>query len=215
MTIVDKPPTEPEPRVKTRRPRSQIVAGVVLISIGVLWLLERMALVDLSITAVLGIATTLTGLALMVLAREGGHGGLAVFGTILALVTLMTAAAPFEGFQGGVGDRTFEVTSTNDIRPDYNLAMGKLTIDLSQVDDLAPGTTLNASVGMGELIVRVPEGTDVIVDARVGAGELEIFDRSADGIGIDESYRSPGETGGEDLTLNLQVFAGKVEVGDE
>lgn len=193
----------------------QIVGGGVLILIGLLWLLERGGLIDVSVTAVLGLATMVTGIALMLLARGGAHGGLIVFGTLLALITLLTATAPFEGFQGGVGDRTVTVRSVGDIRADYDLAMGKLTIDLRQIDDLQAATPLSASVGMGELIIRVPEGTEVSVDARVGVGQLEIFDRVVDGVGIDESYSTPGlVSGSESLMLDLQMFTGHVEVTD-
>ena len=194
----------------------QIVGGGVLVLIGTLWLLERLAIVDIGITAVLGLATMVTGIALMLLARDRAHGGLAVFGTILALAALITATAPFEGFQGGIGDRTIELTTVDDMAADYNLAMGRLTIDLRQVDDLGAETTLSASVGMGDLIVRIPEGTEVSVNARVGAGKLVILDRVSDGIGINETYRSPGL--GEDeesLVLDLEMFTGSVEVTDE
>jgi hypothetical protein len=194
----------------------QIVGGGVLVFIGVLWLLERTAVVDLSVTAVLAMATMVTGIALMLRSTDGPHVGLIVFGSVLAVITLITAAAPFEGFQGGVGDRTIAVASADDIRPDYNLAMGKLTIDLRQVEDLDAATTLTASVGTGELIVRIPEGTEIDVDARVGAGQLEILGRVFDGLGIDETYRSPGyEEGSESLQLDLQAFTGRVEVTDE
>ncbi|MFP4073527.1 MAG: LiaF domain-containing protein [Actinomycetota bacterium] len=194
----------------------QIVGGGVLILIGLLWLLERLALIDISVTAVFGLATMVTGISLMLLARDGPHGGLVVLGTILALVTLITATAPFEGFQGGIGDRTIELTTVDDIAADYNLAMGKLTIDLRQVNDLRTGTSLSASVGMGDLIVRIPEGTDVAVNARVGAGELEILDRASDGLGIYETYRSPGLNEAEaNLVLDLEMFTGHVEVTDE
>ena len=216
MTIVDKPPTEQTPTTAKRMPMPQIVGGGVLVLIGLLWLLERTGVIDISVTAVLGLATMVTGIALMLLARDGAHGGLIVFGTLLAVVTLVTAAAPFEGFQGGVGDRTFVVNSVDDIRSDYNLAMGKLTIDLRQVDDLAAATEVTASVGTGELIVRVPQGTDVSVDARVGAGQLVIFDRVLDGVGVDETYATPGFDGsGESLSLDLQMFTGRVVVTDE
>lgn len=194
----------------------QIVGGGVLVLIGLLWLLERLTLIDISVTAVFGLATMVTGISLMLLARDGAHGGLVVLGTILALVTLITATAPFEGFQGGIGDRTIELTTVDDIAADYNLAMGKLTIDLRQVADLGADTTLNASVGMGDLIVRVPEGTEVLVNAQIGAGELEILDRVFDGIGINETYRSPGLSEGEEsLVLDLEMFTGHVEVTDE
>lgn len=184
--------------------------------IGALWLLERLGAVDLTVTAVLGLATLVIGIALMLLSGRGAHGGLIVFGSVIAVLALVTATAPFEGFQGGVGDRTIEVSTVDDIRPDYNLALGKLTIDLRMADDLSAGAELNASVGMGELVVRIPAGTEVSVESRVGAGEIDILGRDMDGLGIDDIYETPGfADGGQRITLDLQVFAGRVEVTDE
>lgn len=217
MTIVEKQTTEPAPGMSPVRRRSmpQIVGGGVLVLIGALWLLERTGVIDVSVTAVLALATMVTGVALMMLSTEGSHGGLVVFGTILALIALLTAAAPFEGFQGGIGDREIEVSSVDEIRPDYNLAMGKLVLDLSEMD-IEAGTRLTASVGMGELIIRIPEGTEASVEARVGAGQLEVLGRITDGIGVDETFTTPGSgPGSPSLSLDLQVFAGRVEVTDE
>lgn len=192
------------------------MGGGVLVLIGFLWLLERTGTIEVSVTAVLALGTMVVGISLLLLAREGSHGGLIVFGTILALVTLLTAAAPFEGFQGGVGERVIEVSTIDDIRADYNLAMGTLTIDLSEIDDLRAATALTASVGMGELVIRVPEGTEVRVDANLGAGQLEILGRVTDGVGIDETYQTPGfDQSSESLSLQLQAFTGRVEVTDE
>jgi hypothetical protein len=194
----------------------QIVGGGVLLFIGLLWLLERTGAIDVSVTAVLAMATMVIGISLMLLAKDGPHVGLIVFGTLLALVTLVTAAAPFEGFQGGLGDRTVEISSVDDIRPDYNLAVGKLTVDLRNLDDLDMATPLTASVGMGELLVRVPEGTAIQVDASVGAGQIEILGRITDGVDIDETYESPEFAGNShSLALELQAFTGRVEVTDE
>lgn len=194
----------------------QIVGGGVLLLIGFLWLLERSGVVDLSVTAVLAIATMVIGIALMLLATDGAHVGLIVFGTVLAVITLITAAAPFEGFQGGVGDRDIAVTSSADIASEYNLAMGKLTIDLTEIDDLGADTRVDASVGTGELVVLVPPGAEVAVNAEVGAGQVDIFGRTIDGLGIDETFESPGfADSDETLTLDLQVFTGRVEVTDE
>lgn len=216
MTVVEKPPAAPRAPARRKWPMSQIVGGGILVLIGLLWLLERTDIIDISVTSVLALATLVTGLSLMLLARDGAHGSLIVLGTILAIVTLLTAAAPFEGFQGGVGDRTIELTSVDDIAANYNLAVGKLTIDLREIDDLRPGTKLDASVGMGELIVRVPEGIVLSVNARIGAGELEILGRARDGIGIDETYSSPNTSDGSgSFILELEMLAGHVEVIDE
>lgn len=217
MTLTERPPTEEQPA--TTMPRGkympQIVAGGVLVFIGALWLLERIGTVDISVTAVLALATMVIGISLMILANQGSHVGLIVFGTILGMVTLLTAAAPFEGFQGGVGDRTIQVSTVGDIQSDYNLAMGTMTIDLREIDDLTNTTPVNASVGMGELVIRLPRGADFSVDAEVGAGEIEILGRTIEGVGIDETYETPGfDDSSETFVLDLQTFTGRVEVND-
>lgn len=218
MTLTERPPAEDQ-SVTTKPPRGsympQIVGGGVLVFIGALWLLERIGTVDISVTAVLALATMVIGISLMLLATDGPHVGLIVFGTILGLVTLLTAAAPFEGFQGGVGDRTIQVSSVDAIRTDYNLAMGTMTIDLREIDDVTDITQVTASVGMGELVIRVPRGADFSVDAEVGAGEIEILGRTINGVGIDEAYETPGfDESNEGFILNLQAFTGRVEVTD-
>jgi hypothetical protein len=46
-----------------------------------------------------------------------------------------------------------------------------------------------------------------------GAGEVEIFDRRTDGVGVDETYQTPGYLEEKDtLTLEVAVFLGRVEV---
>lgn len=216
MTITDRRPTQQAPvaaPAKRGPAVAQMIGGGVLVLIGALWLMERIGTIDLSVTAVLGLATMVVGISLMILANHGPHGGLTVFGTILAVVTFVTAVAPFEGFQGGLGDRTIVISSVDDIQPDYNVAAGTLTIDLREVDDWRAATQLTASVGMGELVIRLPDSIEIEVLARVGVGEIEILGRGVDGIGIDELYRTPGfEAGPESLVLGLDVFTGRVEV---
>ncbi|HZD24298.1 MAG TPA: hypothetical protein VE569_12995, partial [Acidimicrobiia bacterium] len=122
-------------RPKTGGQTPRLVAGGVLILIGVLWLAERTGAVDLNATTVLALATLLVGLALMVLSREGAHSGLVVLGVILAAIAGLTALAPVEGFQGGIGDRRVVVTRASDIASSYEVSMGTLTIDLSGIED--------------------------------------------------------------------------------
>jgi predicted membrane protein len=222
MTVTERPGEQTEALPSRLPPESggtttpQLVAGGVLILIGALWFLERIGAVDFTVTAVLAIGTMIVGISLMALARRGAHTGLIIFGTALGLVALLTAAAPLEGFQGGVGDRIVEITTVADIEPDYNLSMGKLTIDLTELADFQGEATLNASVGLGELIVRVPQDVGVEVTAHSGAGEVEIFGQRVDGMGVNKTHRSPGFENRENtLFLDLAVFLGRVEVTNE
>ena len=219
MTLTDRRPAETTGAMGAEGRRASmphIVGGGVLLFVGVLWLLERTGAIDISVTAVLALATMVVGISLMLLAREGRHAGLVVLGTLLALVTMVTVAAPFEGFQGGVGDRTIEVTSVDDLVADYNLAMGKLTIDLRDVDGLMASTPVSASVGMGELLIRIPKGTAIEVEASVGAGQIDILGRTTDGVDIEQTFVSPSfAESSQSISLDLSAFTGRVEVTDE
>ena len=213
MTAVNDETTETRRRPGGQTPR--LVAGGVLILIGALWLLERVGAVDLNATTVLALATLVVGLALMILAREGPHSGLVVLGIILAVITGLTALAPVEGFQGGIGDRRVEVTRATDIATGYEVAMGTLTIDLRNLEDQGDLGVLTARVGMGEVLIRVPEDVGVEVRAKVAAGEIDVFGEKTGGIGIDDIQRSPGfEEADRRLVVDAEVFMGRVEVTD-
>ncbi len=216
MTAVDHPNHEETPNKEPQRrthPASQVVGGSVVVLIGVLWLLERAGVIEISLTAVLAVATTAVGLALMLLSSRDSQPGLIVFGVTLGVVTLLTALAPFEGFQGGVGDRQVDVASSEDIDAEYNLAMGTLTVDLSQVEGFDPGAELAASTGLGELLVLVPSEMSIEVRARVGAGVISVGQKETSGLGLRDTIRIPADsTGPVDLVLDVQVFMGRLEV---
>ncbi|MGD2101993.1 MAG: LiaF-related protein [Acidimicrobiia bacterium] len=212
MTLIDEKQQEVETRPPTRSIAPQVIVGAALVLIGALWFLERLGAIDLTATTVLAGATIAVGVAVMVLATDGPHIGLIIFGLVLALAGTASALAPLEGFQGGVGERVVEPTSVQDIEADYNLAMGTLTIDLRDLDVSSP-ISLSASVGMGELVVRVPEGVQFEVDARAGAGQTEILGQTEDGLGVEDTYTTDSfEEGQAGLSLDLDVFMGRVEV---
>lgn len=210
MTVVNEETTSAS-RAGVLTPR--LIAGGVLILIGALWLLERVGAVDLNATTVLALATLVVGLALMVLSREGAHSGLVVLGIVLAVIAGLTALAPVEGFQGGIGDRRVEVDRASDMASSYEVAMGTLTIDLSDLEDPGNIGVLTARVGMGEMVIRVPKGMGVEVRANVAAGEIDLFGEKTGGIGIEDTQRSPGfDEADQRLVIDAEVFMGRVEV---
>lgn len=211
MTAVSDETTGTRRRSGGQRPR--LVAGGVLILIGALWLLERVGAVDLNATTVLALASLVVGLALMILAREGPHSGLVVLGIILTVVTVLTALAPVEGC--GIGDRRVEVTRVSEIATSYEVAMGTLTIDLRNLEDQGDLELLTARVGIGEVLIRVPEDAGVEVRARAATGEIDVFGEKIGGIGIEDTRRSPGfEDANRHLIVDAEVFMGRVEVTD-
>lgn len=219
MTIIDESPSEVEtggPAPPKRSIAPQVVVGAALVLIGGLWLLERVGAFELNATTVLAVATIVVGLAVMILSADGPHVGLIVFGFILALVGTATALTPLEGFQGGVGDRVVNVATVAEIGADYNVAIGQLTIDLRDVEEVRSHISLKASVGMGELLVRLPEGVDFEVNANAGAGEVDILGQAKDGVGVEDHYATPGfDEGAAGISLDLDVFLGRVEVTND
>ena len=59
--------------------------------------------------------------------------------------------------RGGIGDRTYQPVSRAELRRNYRLAIGQMTVDLSSITfDAETATHVDATVGVGHLVVRVP-----------------------------------------------------------
>ena len=217
MTLADHPTERPPtPQVAARSNAGQVILGGVLVLVGLLWAAERADWVDLSATAVMALATVTIGVALMIRSFDGDHPGLIVFGFVTAALTALTAAAPFEGFQGSIGNRTVEVARVADLEADYELGAGSLVIDLRRLDWRQELDKVTVNVGIGELLVRVPPDVAVDVEARAGAGTVTILDEpSAEGILVDQTFKS-ADSNDEDRRLRIEanVLVGTVEVSD-
>ena len=203
MTQVAHPPQRPHISLGT------VTLGILLLAAGVLGILDRADVIDIRPAPLLPLALPVVGLALMVGAWEGEHGGLIVLGVFLSIFTLLIALTPVTEFSAGIGERTFRPATVSVLQPDYELGIGQMRLDLTRLD-FAADTAVDARVGMGELIVIVPDGVVVDVVAESTAGEVELFGTSWDGVGVEQT-RSSG-SGDHTLTLNLDVGLGRVEV---
>jgi phage shock protein PspC (stress-responsive transcriptional regulator) len=139
--------------------------------------------------------------------------GLAIaFATLiaLALVAASIFAATFHVHLGnGVGDRSYLVAGSGDLQRSYMLGIGKLTVDLRDVQ-FAPGEThVSARVDVGDLEVIVPDGVALRVRAAAQAGHVQILGREEEGRHVKTSL---DETGESVLVLDTHVGAGQVRV---
>lgn len=188
-----------------------IVTGIVLVILGTVWLLDAADLVSVRLTMVVPIALAVVGLALIVGSFRGQHPGLVTLGVFLTIATLLISFVP-AGFRGGIGDREITVTQESQLEERYDLALGKLTLDLSGLE-MTESATIAMSVGAGEIQVRMPPDIPFRVEASVGAGEVLVLDEASEGLLPTHNYTSPGfDTAPVTLTLNVNVGAGKVEV---
>lgn len=194
------------------RPYGSIVLGLVLVAAGILWLLDALDVFDLRAALVLPILLALVGLALIIGSFDGPHSGLVVFGVFLTVAVVLTAVFPPNAFSGGIGERTFRVASQESLDPSYNVGMGTLTLDLSELS-LTESTSVDVTVGAGEMLIRLPADVPVAIDASAGAGEVNLLGEQTDGLSVNREYRSPDyDTAEVTLTLDLNVAAGEIEV---
>jgi hypothetical protein len=200
-------------------PLGRLVLGLVLVGIGVVWLLEALDVVNVSFLAVLPAALIVIGVALVAAARTGRHGGLIALGVIITVI--LTIASSFDiRLRGGVGDRNERPTTAADIQREYHLSLGQLTIDLRAVSlsESAGPRTIKASVGMGQLTVRIPSGALVEATGHVGAGQVTIFGRENSGLDVKLVGHAPPPPGFQviggtaQLILDLSVGLGQIEV---
>ena len=144
--------------------------------------------------------------------RRVFRGLLIAFGTLVALVLVAAAifAAVFHVQLGhGIGDRSYFVTSTSELRQKYDLGIGNLTVDMRELELPVGKTHVKARVDIGDLDVVVPPGVAVQVHGDAQAGRVEILGRLGDGRDVD---RTVLQNGPRVLVLDAHVGAGRVHV---
>lgn len=209
-TTTPAPPEVKPPR--RRRLYGPMVLGAILVVAGGIWLLDALDAFSLRASIALPAILAVVGLALIVGSFDGPHSGLVVFGVFLTIAVVAAAVVPSGAFEGGIGQREFVVTNQTDLSTNYDVAMGDLTLDLSDLV-LTESATIDVAVGTGQMRIQLPSGVPVTIDAAVEAGQIDLLGETADGLSVTRSYTSPGfANAAVRLTLDLNVVAGQIEV---
>jgi phage shock protein PspC (stress-responsive transcriptional regulator) len=151
------------------------------------------------------------GAALTVSAFIGGRRWLVLPALILAIPLGFVAAAGID-VDGGVGDRDYEPTSVDELRDGYELGMGELRLDLTQVDLPAGRTPLKLDMGIGSVRVIVPDDVCVASDVRVGAGYARVLDRDSGGLDVDWRSSPIEGSGVKRLVIDGDVGIGELQI---
>ena len=135
-----------------------------------------------------------------------------MLGGVIALGLIVIAASPLEAIGDGIGRQEHRPTSPLEVEDPYQLGIGSLELDLTALQ-VSQDLDMHAEVGIGELVVIVPEGLAIEIDAAVQAGEIVVFGDSADGTDVSTTYTSAGFSGAAaTATLELDVLLGTVKV---
>jgi len=204
------PAAEPKPLAVGR-----LLLGVFLVLLGVGWLLEALGVVDLDWDLILPVGLIAVGGALVAAAWQGrGRGGLIALGVVLTVV-LMVGTVVQVPLGGGVGDRTERPRTLGSVPDRYELSIGKLTVDLSELrwQGETPGEVrVEAAVGIGQLVVLVGSTFPCVsTHAQAGLGEVVVFGVSEGGIAPEYDTEAVC-LAAPLLVLDASVGLGQVEV---
>ena len=189
-----------------------MLVGALLVLIGIGWLLDAGG-VEVPWRALLPAALIAVGLACVAGAFQGRQHAMMVVGVALTAVLSVAVAADWDldvPLAGGVGDRT-ERPATPAELTEYELGAGDFLLDLQQLQ-VPPGTTaVQARVGVGELVVELPEGVSARVVASSGLGEVQVLGEQESGFAnrVDTTVEAGGD---RRLELDLRVGMGQVRV---
>jgi hypothetical protein len=186
---------------------SRLALGAILLGGGALWLLSTAGVLDLSYQTWVGILLIAIGLAIAF--TPGHHGLLALIGIVVVLAGL-PALLVGDLVTGDVGD-AIEAPATPAEVAKYDHGIGKLTIDLTAPGLAGEDLDVEADIGIGELLVRVPEGADVSVQAHVGIGNIDALGSKEDGVDVDLEDEFPG-SGEQKISLDLENGLGDIRV---
>jgi hypothetical protein len=204
-------PAPPPPTDRYAPAAATVLVGALLVLVGIAWLLDAAGVV-VPWRAILPASLIAVGLACVAGAFRGRQHALMVVGVALMVLLSLAAAVDWnlDLPVAGVGDRSERPTSPAQLR-EYELGVGNLELDLRQLQ-LPPGTTtVEARVGIGELVVEVPSGVSVQVVARSGLGEVQVFGEEDGGVG--SRIDATSEQGGDRrLELDARVGLGQVQV---
>ena len=131
---------------------------------------------------------------------------------LAVLAVLAVAVAVRVPIFAGVGDRVAHPEAFASVGTRYEHGIGNLEVDLQDVRFPVGETHVKATLGIGDLVVRVPENVTVQVDARAGAGEVSLFGRTNDGTSVHDRTTDPGTAPARVLVLDARGARAVVEV---
>jgi phage shock protein PspC (stress-responsive transcriptional regulator) len=208
------PPVPPVPqRPRRRRERSmlgRLVIGAAALLGGTLTLLHSTGAWEVPPRFGMSLVLAVLGAGLLVGAWWGRARWLIFPGGILALLVLSIATLPAFFFDGGAGQVGYDPATLADVRSEYRHGAGEMIVDLSRVTFDDP-RTVNVRLGMGEVLVIVPEDVPVRVEARVGVGEMTLLGHQSNGLGLRDNVFDRADGPGE-LRIRARVGMGQLTV---
>ena len=212
-------PPPPAPRVRERSTLGFMTFGVLLVTFGVLTLLDLEDVINLTAAQYLALGVGVIGIGLLVGSVVGRARWLIVPGLIL-IPFMLAASLVHVPFEGGFGERSYVPEGITESSYEFHLIAGEMTIDLTRLSGPGP-FTIEATTVMGRILIIVPEGASLDIAAKAGAGQVSLFGQTQDGVNVhvQRTLVVPGTPGGSQpapapasIEIDVETALGQVEV---
>jgi phage shock protein PspC (stress-responsive transcriptional regulator) len=211
VTAVQPPPAVPKP---PRKPSLLApVLGALLAAAGAFGLLAVLDIYTIDADLALAAAVAIVGAAIAVGTFVGYRvGSLVLLGLVLLAGFGVVASTPVS-VSSGIGDKLERPLHAGALESSYEYGIGEYEVDLSHVRLPEGETRVDVSLGIGDLLVTVPDDAEVVVDAHAGAGEVIVLGSSDDGLGANREVTIPGpEEDSPTLVLDATIGFGEIRI---
>lgn len=218
-------PDDPPPPAPGGSLLARISVGVILVTVGALWSLRLAGVLAITVGQILAVVLLLIGVSLLIGAVVGRTRSLIWVGAVLLPLVIIAQLPGPSGLvaltdQAVDGDAAGELrlapTSVEALADDYQLGVGSLRLDLTEVPFDDEQLSIDVQVGIGEVRVTVPDDVAVQVTGSAGIGSVRLDERRAGGLGVGElEYRNDPPDARAELELRLRAGIGEVRLIEE
>ncbi len=196
---------------KKRSITGPVTFGATLVVLGAMAFADVVGWTNPSFADYVAAALAVFGVGLLAGAWWGKSVAVIIVGVLLLPVLFFARFVPVD-FSGDFGDVRFAPAVLADVQPVYELQAGEFVLDLTDVDFAGATRQVEVNVGAGDVVIRLPAGTGLEVDAAVGIGELSLLGNRSAGFALTrvETRSGPGL-----LFVDANLGAGSLRISQE
>jgi phage shock protein PspC (stress-responsive transcriptional regulator) len=207
---------EQPPVPRRRAVLGPVTAFAALAVVGLLGLLDARG-ASVPVAGYVAAALAVVGTGLVVGTWFGRSRGLIALGVALVVLLVPIATVERLGAAASAGDAFESVTVVPDdvaeidgTRTEY--AAGDVRYDLTALDFSGERVDLEIRLGAGELVVAIPDDVTLVLDAQVGAGEIDALGERSSGLGVSTDRTFDSDASAGTLVLDVSMGLGSLEV---
>ena len=208
----------PPPSIKSKAPRrrsylGRVTLGFAVTAVCLLGLADALAPgFQAAPRHYMALLVAVIGAGLAAGAWFGRSYGLVLLGVLLTPILFLTPVLERIDLRtlNDVRDAHHRPAAVDEMQDAYRIGAGTMEIDLREVDFGGRTVEMEAEVGLGRLVIHLPDGPSVDVTGRAGIGLFRVNRLFRGGIAV-EARRFLEGAGGA-LLLDAEVSAGTIEV---